>query len=134
MEMVEELTLPQQLVSKHGNSSKPLSVYAKRDAEHPIKSSSAGLKFNISKVTLDISIGLDNIGISGSIIDGNTTNSIAIKANISELKVGFEGSTAIKWDNTTETVYTNVSVSGWAIVAAYVLATTGQSMPSPSYA
>ena len=123
-----------QTISKHGNSSKPISVYAKGNAEHPIKSSSAGIKINIAKFTLDISMGLDNIGISGSLSNGNTTNSFGLKANLSELKVGFEGSTAVKWDNNTETTYTNVSVSGWAIAAAYVFITTGQSMPSPLYA
>ena len=123
-----------QTISKHGNSSKPISVYANGNAEHPIKSSSAGIKINIAKFTLDISMGLDNIGISGSLSNGNTTNSFGLKANLSELKVGFEGSTAVKWDNNTETTYTNVSVSGWAIAAAYVFITTGQSMPSPLYA
>ena len=92
------------------------------------------IKINIAKFTLDISMGLDNIGISGSLSNGNTTNSFGLKANLSELKVGFEGSTAVKWDNNTETTYTNVSVSGWAIAAAYVFITTGQSMPSPLYA
>ena len=61
-----------QTISKHGNSSKPISVYAKGNAEHPIKSSSAGIKINIAKFTLDISMGLDNIGISGSLSNGNT--------------------------------------------------------------
>lgn len=123
-----------QTVSKHGNSSKPVSVYAKRNAEHPIKSSSAGIKINIAKFTLNVSIGLDNIGISGSLSNGNATNSFGIKTNLSELKVGVEGSTAVKWDNTTEATYTNVSVSGWTIASAYALLTTGQPMPSPSYA
>ena len=62
-----------QTISKHGNSSKPISVYAKGNAEHPIKSSSAGIKINIAKFTLDISMGLDNIGISGSLSNGNTS-------------------------------------------------------------
>ena len=123
-----------QTVSKHGSTSKPVSVYAKKDAEHPIKSSSAGIKLNIEKFTLNISLGLDNIGISGSIANGNATNSLGIKANLSELKVGYEGASAIKWDNTTETTYTNVSVSGLALAAAYMLVTTGQQFPSPSYA
>ncbi|MDE6020431.1 MAG: RHS repeat-associated core domain-containing protein [Ruminococcus sp.] len=123
-----------QTVSKRGNSSKPVSVYAKRDAEHPIKSSSAGIKLNTAKFTLDISVGLDNIGISGALANGNTTNSFGLKTNLSELKVGFESSSAIKWDNTTETTYTNASVSMWALAAVYILVTTGQPMPSPSYA
>ena len=123
-----------QTISKHGNSSKPVSVYAKRDAEHPIKSSSTGIKLNISKFTIDLSLGLDNIGISGSLTNGNTTDSFGLKANLSEMKVGFEESSAIKWDNTTQTTYTNVSVSGWALATVYSLFTTGQPMPSTSYA
>lgn len=122
-----------QIVSKHGNSSKPVSVYANRNAEHPIKSSSAGIVINISNFTLNISLGLDDLGISGSLTNGNTTNSIGLKANLSELKLGIEGSSAIQWDNITDTAYTNVSASGWAIAAAYMLVTTGQ-LPSPSYA
>ena len=123
-----------QTVSKHGNSSKPISVYANNDAQHPIKSSSVGININIVDFTLDLSIGLDDIGISGSLANGNTTNSFGVKLNLSELKVGFEGSTAIQWDNTTETTYTNVSFSGWAIAEAYILIATGQPIQSPSYA
>lgn len=123
-----------QTISKHGDSSKPISVYANKDAQHPIKSSSAGININIVNFTLDLSVGLDGIGVSGSLTNGNTTNSFGVKLNLSELKIGFEGSTAIQWDNTTETAYTNASISGWAIAAAYILATTGQYVQSPSYA
>ena len=123
-----------QTISKHGDSSKPISVYANKDAQHPIKSSSAGININIVNFTLDLSVGLDDIGLSGSLTNGNTTNSFGVKLNLSELKIGFEGSTAIQWDNTTETAYTNASISGWAIAAAYILVTTGQYVQSPSYA
>ena len=123
-----------QTISKHGDSSKPISVYANKDAQHPIKSSSAGININIVNFTLDLSVGFDDIGISGSLTNGNTTNNFGVKLNLSELKIGFEGSTAIQWDNTTETAYTNASISGWAIAAAYILATTGQYVQSPSYA
>ena len=131
-----------QTISKYGNSSKPISAYGKYSIDNPIESSSAGIKINIDKFTLDISVGFDNIGISTSLSNGNTTGSFGLKANLSEQKVGFEESTAIKWGNTTETTYTNVSASWWAIVAAYISVTTGQPMsrpaprptPSPSYA
>jgi len=123
-----------QTISEHGDSSKPISVYANKDAQHPIKSSSVGININIGDFTLDLSVGLDDIGISGSLTNGNTTESFGLKLNLSEFKVGFEGSTAIQWDNTTETAYTNVSVSGWAIIVAYFLVTTGQYIESPSYA
>ena len=123
-----------QTISKHGDSSKPISVYANEDAQQPIKSSSAGININIFDLTLNLSLGLDDIGISSSLTNGNTTNSFGVKLNLSELKVGFEGSTAIQWDNTTETAYTNASINGWAIVAAVVYVTTGQYVQSPSYA
>lgn len=123
-----------QTISKHGDLSKPISVYANKDAQHPIKSSSAGININIVNFTLDLSVALDDIGISGSLTNGNTTNNFGVKLNLSELKIGFEGSTAIQWDNTTETAYTNASISGWGIAAAYILATTGQYVQSPSYA
>lgn len=66
--------------------------------------------------------------------NGNPTKGFGIKLNLSELKFGFESSTAIQWDNTTETTYTNVSISGWAIAAAYALLATGQPVQTPSYA
>lgn len=120
-------------ISKHGDSSRPISVYAIHDAINPIKSSSCGLKFNISNFTLNISLGLDNIGISGSLMNNNTTNSFGLKINLSELKIGFESSSVVQWDSITETTYTNVSANGWLLVVAYMFATTGQLMPSPSY-
>ncbi|MBQ4569990.1 MAG: RHS repeat-associated core domain-containing protein, partial [Ruminococcus sp.] len=123
-----------QTISKHGDSSKFISVYANKDAQHPIKSSSAGININIVNFTLDLSVGLDDVGLSGSLTNGNTTNSFGVKLNLSELRIGFEGSTAIQWDNTTETAYTNASISGWAIAAAYLLVTTGQYVQLPSYA
>ena len=121
-------------ISKHGNSSKPISVYASRNVEHPIKSSSAGVKINIAKFTLKVNLSLDNIGISGSLSNGDTSNSFGIRANVSELKIGFDSSTTVRWDaNTSQTTYTNGDISGWAIAAAFILVTTGQPMPSPIY-
>ena len=65
----------------------------------------------------------------------NTTNSLGLKANVSELKVGFECSTSVEWDKyNTNTSYANVSVSGWALAMLYCFVTTGQPAPSPSYA
>lgn len=121
------------MISKHGNSSKPISVYAQRDVEHPIKSSSAGLNINISSFTLNIGLALDNIGISGSVRNGSTTNGFGIRANISELKIGFDVETCNEIDNSTSEIsYGNASVSGLAIAFAYVYLKTGQRMPMPA--
>jgi len=117
--------------SLKGNSSKPISVYAEGRSDNYLLSS-AGLKINVSSFTLDASLGLDNIGISGSVRNGDTTKSFGVIADLSQLKVGLEGATTVKWDANTEvTNYTNVSVSGWAIAAAYLLVRTGQWAPSP---
>ncbi len=122
-----------QIVSKYGNSSKTVSVYGIMDVAHPIKSSSGGINLNIGNFTLNMSIGLDDLGISGSLVNGNTSSCFGIKANLSELKVGFEYSSAVEWDNTTETTYTNISFNGWFLAAAAIFGTTGQSIPTPSY-
>ena len=49
-----------------GDSSKLISVYASKDEDHIIKSSSIGLNINISNFNLNVNIGFDDIGISGS--------------------------------------------------------------------
>ena len=118
-------------VSKKGNSSKPISVYAQGRSDN-YALSSAGININIASFTLDISLGLDDIGISGSIKNGDTTNAFGISADISQFKVGFEASSTVKWDESTDvTSYTNASITGWGIAAVYIFATTGQWVSSP---
>ena len=124
-------------ISKRGNSSKPISVYASQDINHPIKSSSLGLKINILDTTLDMRRALDDVGLYGSITNGKTTNSLGIKVNLSELKVGFEGSTStLLEDGTTEKTYTNVSIDimtlAYVCICVYSLATTGQMVEAPA--
>ena len=121
-----------QTISKQGDSSKPISVYCNKNLNNPIKSSSVGLKLNVLRFTLDISIGIDNFGVSGSLTNGNITNSFGLKVNFPEMKAGIECSTDIQWDNTTETTYTNISANFMVFAAAYSLLTTGQPAPSVS--
>lgn len=112
-------------VTDHGDSSKLFSVYADGDLDDP-RSSTAGIKVNVSDFTLDISLGLDDIGVYGSLTRNNTENCFGFRLNLSELKLGVESSTAISWDQTTHTQYTNASLSGWWIAFAYAYITTGQ--------
>ena len=124
-------------VSKNGNSSKPISVYANKELQRPIKSSAVGLKLNISDFTWNVSLALDNIGGSGSMTIGDTTHSFGTRINISELKIGYEASTStIDWDGAVNTTYTNISIDGGFLIAAYFLVTMGQPVPvfSPAYA
>lgn len=123
-----------QTVSSRGDSSKPISVFANKDAQHPIISSSVGININISDFTLVFSLGLDNTSISGAIKSGDRTDSFGVKADFSEFQVGFESATTIQQGNTSGVAYSNISANFWAIAAAYCLITTGQSVPSPSFA
>ncbi len=127
-------TRTKKTVSKHGDSSKPVSVYSNLNSNNPLLSS-AGLKINISDFTFNINLALDNIGVYGSIADGDRTDSFGIRANLSEFKVGFEGTSAVKWDNDiTQETYTNASVNGGFLIAACMLVTTGLPVPPLSYA
>ena len=114
------------IVAKSGDSSKPISVYAIGSVENPL-TSSAGLKINISSFTLKISLGLTNLGISGSVRNGDVTKSYGIKADIVGLKVGFEES-SIVWDgNNSVTTTTDFYISGLWMYMIYELVTTGNS-------
>ncbi len=123
-----------EIISKHGESSKPISVYANADLQHPIKSSSAGIKLNFGCVALNISLGLDNVGIYGSILCRDTTKSFGVRINVAELRVEFEGANSVQNNNTIDTCYSNVSISGWAIVMVYCLVTSGEFVPTPELA
>ena len=126
-----------QVVSKGGDSSKAVTVYANRELSHPKLSSNVGIKIKIDKVALNIKLALDDISVSGSLTEGNITNSYGVKVNLSQLKAGFESSSSVQWDSiSTTTDYENVSVSGWIIVAA-ACAYFGYQVPlstgSPAY-
>ena len=128
---VETGTKTSTTTSSKGDSSKPISVYAQGRSDNYIKSS-AGIKINISNFTLNISAGVDSTGISGSVRNGDKTNSFAIKIDFSKAKVGFEQATTVKVDaSTNSTNYTNISASGWLIAAVYLYLKSGQWMPSP---
>ena len=123
-------------ISKIGSSSKPVSFYASRNIDHPIRSSSVGVIHNYSDdFATKLTVGLDDISLSCSGTSGNTTNSFAIKLNVSELKLGLEYATAIPWDDSTKTVYTNVSINVFTILAAFAYATAGDTavLPQPAY-
>ena len=92
-----------------------------------------GIKCNMGNISIDLSLGLDDIGISGSFSKNNSTYSLELKIDISEIKVGLESSVATQCGNITDIAYTNVSYSGWAIVALFCMIATGQPALSPSY-
>ena len=123
------------VISKKGNSSKLITVYNEKDIVHPIKSSTIGAKLNIGNFSLNLGFGFDNSAISGSLKHGKNTDSLGLRVNLSELKIGAEYSTEIEWDKkNSETIYGNTDVNGWFLVWLYSFVTAGQPMTAPAYA
>ncbi|WP_156989460.1 hypothetical protein [Caproicibacter fermentans] len=92
--------------------------------------------FNAPNFTLNISFGLNNTGVSGSLKNGTASNSFGLRASLAELKLGFESATTAKLsDKSNQTNYLNVSASGWFIAAAAIFVRTGQwiGSPQPTY-
>ena len=106
----------------YGDSSKPVSVYANAEKSNLIESSSAGVKLNFGNSSVNVSVALDNIGISLSHRDKNgIEESVSLYANLSQFKL--EGKHSIK--NGDSTVYTKAGVSGWIIIATVYFLSTG---------
>ena len=114
-----------------------LTFYARERTDDPFMSS-VGAKLNIYILTLNLSLGLDDIGLSGSVKSGNTSQALGISVNIAQLKVGFEYSSTYYSGNASETNYINCSVSGMGLLAVAGLIFTGQWLgnpaPQPAYA
>ena len=116
-------------ITKYYSSSgtkKPVSVYGKLRADK-MGLSSGGVKINIKKLSFNMSLGLDDMGLSVSHTDEDVTNIYGVKINASELKIGFDVETATKIDDFhTNVAYTNASITFIGLFALYAFATTGQ--------
>ena len=117
-------------ISTHGNSSKPISVYAVGDTVHPIKSSSAGLRINASNASVYLNFSVDDIGIYYETKTENSRNSYGLSINLSELKIGYNQENGVIKDDCETTDYFNASVTAFFVYEAVVLFYTGQPVPS----
>ena len=121
-------------ISKLGDSSKPISVYAKKDLNETILNSAVGINININAFVLNFNLSLSDIGVYGSIVNGDVTQTVGVNINPAKLRIGVEGSTTYRVDdNLSEKTYFNANVNIWFIVAMYCFVTTGQSAPVPAY-
>ena len=112
-------------ISRKGKSTKPFSVYAQERSDN-LALSSVGAKINIPKLSVSASIGLDNMGLSIAAKSGDTTYSLSLRADLSQLKVGVEMATTVAWDENTDcTSYVNIGATGVGIVAIISLIKTG---------
>ena len=112
------------------NSSKGYKKYLDIDIKQPIVSSTFVNSFQLSDFIIETNVGLDNTGICFSTIENNTSF-LAIRADAVNLKIGIEFGTKIKWDDKTQTEYTNISISGWWLYGLHCLF-NGMPVPSKS--
>ncbi|MGN0532068.1 MAG: DNRLRE domain-containing protein [Eubacterium sp.] len=108
---------------RKGSGRKPISIYTKVRTDSKLKSS-VGIKIQTERVIVDLSLGVDNIGITSSMISGECQSSFGLKVDLSQFKVGFEAAeSVVLWDGDVQNVqtdYTNVSINGWFIAALFL--------------
>ena len=115
-------------IASGGDSSKPISLYSTQDLESPV-SSSVGVKVNVLNASVSTNFAFDNTSFNLGYSNGNTTASYSVKVNWAEQKIGLESAIAYTNGTATETTYTNASVNGWWILAAYYFISTGDCLP-----
>ena len=74
-----------QTLTSHGDSSRPISVYANGDTSNYL-TSSAGVNINIFDFTLNACFALDNIGLYGSIAKEDTVSGLGLKIDLTQIK------------------------------------------------
>lgn len=117
------------ILTETGDSSKPISVYANQDVVNPIVSSDAGIKINILDLGLTINLSLDNTSVSVSYTTEDTESSVSLYIDLSELEVGAKTSSEIQTGDQVNETYADVTIDGWAIVAAVYSYLTNQPLP-----
>ncbi len=123
---------------KVGDASKPISFYANAEESNLVLSSKAGLVVNISKLSVNANLALDDISASGSIEHEKSAGYFSIKANIAEGKIGIEYGETVEQGQLSNTTYTNISLdaAGVGMLLAVVIAAfqLGPSaLPIPAY-
>ena len=113
------------VTSAKGNSASVVSFYANGIAPD-YYNPNAGMQVNIGDISINANLAIDDIRIFVTTTSGDTSYQSSIRANATELKIGFESAIITKVDeHTFETEKINYSMSGMLLYALYVAATTG---------
>ena len=107
------------------DDSKFLFLYARGRSDNWLMSS-VGLKVNLGRYSAVLNVGLDDIGISCTVKEGDAIYKTALTLNLSELKIGFENSMSMSYGNMTQETYTNISLEGKNILMFLVLLLAGK--------
>ena len=117
-----------------GNSDKPISVNANYRTDNPWLSS-ASLSINIDRFNLSFNLGLEDTGLSGTWHSDDESNTIGVSADIYNAKVGFESAnTKTISENSSQTVYTNTSITFMGICGLLYYKFTGDPSYLPEFA
>lgn len=127
-------------VSKIGDSSRPISVYAEGRSDNWILSN-AGIKFGNETANVKINLALDDISIPATTKFGKsvTSSSSGIRIDLTKLQVGFERSTTTSKDGFSIVNYTYYSLNGNSLLLLAQLIKTGNvsfggsPAPQPAY-
>ena len=121
------------VVSKHGDTSKTISVYAEERADNIIFSS-AGIKINFCDFTIQANLSVENLGVSLLKKNGE---SYSFYRDFSQTSFGFEYSqVTVDWDEGTSIIdYSNVEISFLTVIFALVgcSSPSGTVNPLPAY-
>ena len=93
-------------------------------------SSTVGVDLSIGDYSLSATLGLEDIGVSLSKQNGDSSNAVSITANLKELQLGIENSYSKTKDNVTVTSYSNSSINGWFLLMLLASTYTGQLIPT----
>ena len=117
-------------LSSSGNSSKLYSVSGTLETGGEGKLPSASAELSVLDIGLVYSIGADDWGISMSNKFGSMSSSFGLRINLSEVKVGLEGSLSSSKGNSTDTSYINVSANGALVVGIVAVVLMPQFAPA----
>ena len=113
---IKQGTTSTQELWSYGDSTKPISVYAEWDTTDPLTSSAMGLNLNLGNYQINANLALDDFGITGSYIDGNSTDSFSVIIDFTQVKAGLEIANSYSAGGITVTNYSNISASGIPII------------------
>lgn len=108
-----------EVITKKGDSSKPISVYCQTVSDCNFTDNSAGLKLNIWKVSANINFGLKNTGISFSYTNDNNTNYFGYSVSICDLGVSCNAGVTQSYSDTGS--YTDGGEASINAMLAYAL-------------
>ena len=107
------------VIEKIGNSDKPISVYCQSVSNGSFVDNSVGMKLNVWKYSIDISIGLKNTGISLSYTNDNNATYFGYSASLYDLDVSCNAGNIYTEEDSSCNMGGSASINGGALYMMY---------------